>query len=101
RCFSELSLEARIIPLMPSNQLQTYRLEMLSCSNCAKTFENNVKRINGVTYAEVNFDAAKITVGGTASIQDIEKAGAFANINVIPNEKHGVQKKIPFWFRHR
>src|SRR5699024_2600221 len=91
---------SRSIPLMPSNQLQTYRLERLSCSNCAKTFENNVKRINGVTYAEVNFAAAKITVGGTASIQDIEKAGAFANIKVIPNEKHGVEKKNPFWIRH-
>ncbi|MGP4107510.1 cation transporter [Virgibacillus sp. L01] len=32
---------------MPSSQ-QTYRAEGISCANCTKTFESNIKRINGV-----------------------------------------------------
>src|SRR5699024_2998700 len=68
--------------------------------NCAKTFENNVKRIDGVRHAEVNFAAAKITVDGTASIPEIERAGAFDNIKIVRNEANTAEKTSPFWLRH-
>lgn len=40
----------------------TYRVDGLSCTNCAGKFEKNVKNISGVTDAKVNFGAGKITV---------------------------------------
>ena len=62
-----------------------YRLEGLSCTNCAAQFENNVKRLPGVIDAQVNFGAAKLTVYGRASIAELEEAGAFENIRVRPD----------------
>ena len=67
-----------------SNQ-QVYKVEGLSCTNCASKFEKNVKDIPGVTHAKVNFGAGKISVEGSATITDIEKAGSFENL-VIYNE---------------
>ncbi|KQL56981.1 MULTISPECIES: heavy metal translocating P-type ATPase [Bacillaceae] len=65
-----------------NEQENIYRVEGFSCAGCAGTFEKNVKRIPGVTNAEVNFLASKITVKGTASINELEKAGAFENLKV-------------------
>ncbi|MFS5166119.1 heavy metal translocating P-type ATPase [Streptococcus agalactiae] len=64
----------------------TYRVEGLSCTNCAGKFEKNVKNLEGVIDAKVNFGAGKITVYGETSISQIEKAGAFENLR-ITNEK--------------
>ncbi|MFI3621344.1 heavy metal translocating P-type ATPase [Vagococcus fluvialis] len=64
---------------------KTYRVEGLSCTNCAAKFEKNVKSIEGVTDAKVNFGAGKIKVEGTSSIQEIKSAGAFENL-IIQDE---------------
>lgn len=64
---------------------KTYRVEGLSCTNCAAKFEKNVKSIEGVTDAKVNFGAGKIKVVGTSSIQEIKSAGAFENL-IIQDE---------------
>ncbi|MCP1102233.1 Cd2+/Zn2+-exporting ATPase [Aequitasia blattaphilus] len=64
----------------------TYRVDGLSCTNCAGKFEKNVKNLEGVTDAKVNFGAGKISVYGETSISQIEKAGAFENLR-ITNEK--------------
>ncbi|MFD2760112.1 heavy metal translocating P-type ATPase [Lentibacillus juripiscarius] len=82
---------------MPSNE-QTYRLNGISCANCAKTFENNVKDLDGVEDATVHFASSKINVVGDTSIADIEKAGSFENIKVIT--EHTDPEKEPFWVRH-
>lgn len=42
---------------------KTYRIEGLSCTNCAGKFEKNVKQLPGVTSATVNFGASKIFEG--------------------------------------
>jgi Zn2+/Cd2+-exporting ATPase len=76
---------------------QVYRLQGLSCANCAATFEKNVKAIATVKDAEVNFGAAKLTVIGEASIEELEKAGAFDGITVIPETERKEQKEEPFW----
>ena len=75
---------------------KTYRIEGLSCANCANIFENNVKNIEGVTDAKVNFGASKIYVQGSATIEDIEKAGAFEHLK-IRDEKEKKIEKTPFW----
>ncbi|MFD1361991.1 heavy metal translocating P-type ATPase [Lentibacillus salinarum] len=81
-----------------SSEQHTYRLNGISCANCAQTFENNVKEIDGVKDANVHFATAKIDVVGEASIADIEKAGSFEKIKVI-RENIEPEKK-PFWMRH-
>jgi len=81
-----------------SAEQQTYRLNGISCANCAQTFENNVKEIDGVKDANVHFAASKIDVVGEASIADIEKAGSFENIKVI--RENSEPEKEPFWMRH-
>ena len=91
-----------------------YRVEGFSCANCAGKFEKNVKQIPGVQDAKVNFGASKISVYGAATIDELEKAGAFENLKVapeitgrpaIPNtgtEKatERTEKKVPFYQKH-
>lgn len=73
-----------------------YRVQGFTCAGCAGKFERNVKELNGVQDAKVNFGAAKLTVVGNASIKELEKAGAFENLKLSP-EKGKVQVvKEPF-----
>ncbi|MGG4491486.1 heavy metal translocating P-type ATPase [Metabacillus idriensis] len=67
-----------------------YRVQGFTCAGCAGKFERNVKELDGVSDAKVNFGAAKLTVIGNASIRDIEKAGAFEHLKILP-EKGAVQ----------
>lgn len=81
---------------------KNYRVEGLSCTNCAGKFEKNVKEIPGVTDAKVNFGAGKIAVEGTATIEEIESAGAFENL-IIQDEADKTNKekvKEPFLKRN-
>lgn len=63
-----------------------YRVEGFTCANCAGKFENNVKRLPGVQDAKVNFGASKVAVYGNTSIEELEKAGAFENLKIIPEK---------------
>ncbi|WP_430599126.1 heavy metal translocating P-type ATPase [Enterococcus sp. AZ079] len=65
---------------------KTYRIEGLSCTNCAGKFEKNVKQLPGVTSATVNFGASKISVEGQTTIEELEEAGAFENL-IIRNDQ--------------
>lgn len=67
-----------------SLEKKVYRVQGFSCANCAGKFERNVKNIPGVHDAKVNFGASKITVYGDATIEELEKAGAFENLKVEP-----------------
>ena len=81
---------------MDESQLKTYRIQGLSCTNCAAKFENNVRGLDGVKEAKINFGASKISVSGSASIEEIEKAGAFDNLK-IRTEQEQVTIKEPIW----
>lgn len=85
---------------MQHDERQVYRVQGFTCVNCAGTFEKNVKKLPGVTDAQVNFGAAKITVVGQATVEDLEKAGAFENLKVTPERQRIVEKKAPFWKEH-
>ena len=50
--------------------------------------------------ASVNFGAAKLTVYGDTTIDEIEKAGAFENIKVFPGKQKIVEQKVPFLQKH-
>jgi Zn2+/Cd2+-exporting ATPase len=78
-----------------NNQVAVYRIEGLSCTSCAKKFEDNVKRISTVTTAEINFGAAKLTVFGIVTIEELEKAGAFDHLQLV--SEHEKLVMTPFW----
>ncbi len=48
----------------------------------------------------VNFGAAKLTVYGDTTIEQLEKAGAFENLQVIPEKQQFQQKQEPFLKKH-
>ena len=73
-----------------------YRLENLTCASCAMKFENNVKKLPSVEEAQVNFGASKLSFSGNATIEDLEEAGAFDGIKVVPLQTKRIEAKIPF-----
>ncbi|PJW13024.1 heavy metal translocating P-type ATPase [Geobacillus sp. Manikaran-105] len=81
---------------LSKSEAKTYRVQGFTCANCAAKFENNVKSLPGVQDAKVNFGASKITVWGTTTIEELEKAGAFENLKVREDKEKSV-KREPFW----
>ncbi|MFD1130557.1 heavy metal translocating P-type ATPase [Paenibacillus provencensis] len=85
-----------------------YRIQGFTCANCAGKFENNVKQLPGVQDAKVNFGASKIAVYGSATIEELEKAGAFENLKVMSEKTaREVTKEVkeeikePFFKKHQ
>ncbi|ARK29826.1 heavy metal translocating P-type ATPase [Halalkalibacter krulwichiae] len=85
-----------------------YRVEGFTCANCAGKFERNVKMLPGVTDAKVNFGASKLSVYGHASVEDLEKAGAFEQLKVRPESernrsshtsREGAEEEKPSFFK--
>jgi len=74
-----------------------YRVQGFTCTNCAAQFEQNVKALPGVKDAKVNFGASKISVEGEATIEELEKAGAFENLRLFPEKQRIVVEKESFW----
>ncbi|MBP1932754.1 Cd2+/Zn2+-exporting ATPase [Ammoniphilus resinae] len=48
----------------------------------------------------INFGAAKLSVYGDASIEELEKAGAFENLKVVPENQQELVEHVPFWKKH-
>lgn len=82
------------------NNKHVYRLQGLSCTNCAAKFEKNIKGINTVHDVQLNFGASKVTVIGDATVEQLEAAGAFDGIKVYPERQRVEMEKIPFWKKH-
>lgn len=80
-----------------SSDKNVYRLQGLSCMSCAAKFEKNIREIETVEDIQLNFGASKITVLGDASVEQLEKAGAFDGIKVYPEKQRIVEEKEPFW----
>lgn len=59
-----------------------------------------MQHLDGVVNANVNFGASKLTVYGETTIEELEKAGAFENIKVIPEKQRFEEKKEPFLQKH-
>ncbi|OCS94427.1 heavy metal translocating P-type ATPase [Caryophanon latum] len=78
---------------------EQYRLQNLSCANCAAKFEKNVASLPNVEDVKINFGAAKLTVTGSATIEELEEAGAFDNIKVVPATSRSIEVTTPFWKR--
>ncbi|WP_047986548.1 heavy metal translocating P-type ATPase [Ornithinibacillus californiensis] len=76
---------------------QVYRLQGLSCTNCAAKFEKNIRGIDSVEDVQLNFGAAKLTVQGAATVEQLEAAGAFDGIKVYPERSREPEVKQSFW----
>lgn len=74
-------------------------MQGFTCASCAATFEDNVKKIPTVSDARVNFGASKLTVYGDSTVQELEKAGAFENLKVVPENEQIPTEREPFWKR--
>lgn len=79
---------------------KVYRVEGFTCVNCAGKFERNVKELEGVHDAKVNFGAAKISVYGEATLEQLEKAGAFEQLRLTPEHDRSreVERTTPLSF---
>ncbi|MCE4957418.1 heavy metal translocating P-type ATPase [Macrococcoides caseolyticum] len=75
---------------------ETYRIEGLSCTNCAAKFVKNIEAIPGVEAVDLNFGAAKLNVTGDVTIEALEEAGKFDHIKVRPAHVKR-PKKVPFY----
>jgi len=82
--------EAKIM----EEEMNVYRVQGFSCANCAGKFEKNVKKLPEVQDAKVNFGASKISVHGKATIEELEKAGAFENLKVSPKKPRRQAPKV-------
>lgn len=81
---------------LSEEEMKTYRVQGFTCTNCAAIFENNVKDLPGVEDAKVNFGASKVYVKGNATIEELEKAGAFENLKIRDEKEQKVERE-PFW----
>lgn len=79
------------------NEENTFRLQGLSCTNCAAKFEQNIEQIESVEEVSLNFGAAKLKVTGDVTVEQLEEAGAFDGIQVFPENERPAQESTPFW----
>jgi len=84
---------------MKEHEQQEFRLEHLTCANCAMKFEKNIQALPDVSEANVNFGASKVRVTGPVTVEDLEKAGAFDGIKVVPITTKRTLKSKPFYKR--
>ena len=49
---------------------KVYKLEDLECANCAAKMEQAIAKIDGVTFANVNFMTQKLTIEADESAMD-------------------------------
>ncbi len=44
---------------------QIYKATGIDCANCANTLESKIQKIHGVTYAQIDFIAERLTIEAT------------------------------------
>lgn len=69
-----------------SSTVKYYRLENLDCADCARKFQDLVKKIPGVIDAEVYFAPGKLKVAGNVEFTVLKAVGKQDGIEVLPME---------------
>ncbi|EPH63782.1 cadmium-exporting ATPase [Enterococcus faecium 13.SD.W.09] len=80
------------------DNIKVFRVEGLSCTNCAAKFEKNVSQLPKIKNANVNFGAGKLSIEGEASIEELQSAGAFENLKIydVYNVENNLEQKDSF-----
>lgn len=65
---------------------KTFKMEDLDCAHCAAKMEDAIRKLDGVTAANVNFLAQKVTIEGADDrFDDIVKQAAKACKKIEPD----------------
>ncbi|WP_053226464.1 heavy metal translocating P-type ATPase [Solirubrobacter soli] len=76
-----------------------FRVEGMDCGACAKTVEQAVAALPGVTTAQVSFGNGTMSVAGDAPDEVIATAVARAGYRALPAVRRTVDDGAPFWRR--
>ena len=65
---------------------KTFKLQELDCANCAAKMENNIRKIEGVTFSSVSYLAQKLTLEADDAIfEEVLKKAEAAIKKVEPD----------------
>jgi Cd2+/Zn2+-exporting ATPase len=76
-----------------------FRVDGMDCGACAKTVEQAVAALPGVTAAQVSFGNGTMAVAGEAPDEQIAGAVARAGYRARPAVKRSLAEDTPFWRR--
>jgi len=85
------------IKLSKGKEKVTIPITGMTCVSCAKTIENSIKKVNGVSLANINFAAEKALVEFDSSLakkQDLEKAIEDAGYHVSKEAGNILKLKV-------
>ena len=82
------------------NEGKVYRVKGFSCAGCAKRFEDQVKELDGVVDAKVNFGASKLTVAGDVRLNDLKEAAKFEKLQIVPDKPGEEMVNQSFWEKY-
>ncbi|AEF93932.1 heavy metal translocating P-type ATPase [Desulfotomaculum nigrificans CO-1-SRB] len=85
---------------MSSAAFLEFRLEGLSCADCAAKLERNIAALPGVEQAKLNFAAAKLTVRGDVQASLIIDEARRDGVRAIPAHQDREADQIAFWKKH-
>ncbi|WP_071542526.1 heavy metal translocating P-type ATPase [Neomoorella thermoacetica] len=76
-------------------KITAFRVEGITCLDCAAKFERNVAALPGVTRAQLNSTTGRLIVEGEADLEAIRREGKKENYKIIPVEKEMVPPDQP------
>lgn len=84
-----------------ANSPLEFRLEGLSCADCAAKLERQIASLPGVEQAKLNFTAAKLTVYGNVAASLVIDEAKRDGVRAIPAAEYRQQEETAFWEKHR
>jgi Cd2+/Zn2+-exporting ATPase len=95
----ELPMAPAQVTAPPCPAGRRFRVEGMDCGACAKTVEQAVAGLPGVTSAYVSFGSATMSVAGDAPDGAIARAVAQAGYRALPAIRAEGERTAPFWRR--
>jgi Cd2+/Zn2+-exporting ATPase len=83
----------------PTTGTRRFRVAGMDCGSCAKTVEQAVTALPGVSSAEVSFGTASLAVAGDAPDAVITAAVARAGYSAYPSARRAAVEQRPLWRR--
>ncbi|WP_333871251.1 cation transporter [Desulforamulus putei] len=86
---------------MGNGAVLEFRLEGLSCADCAVKLERQIASLPGVQETKLNFTAAKLTVYGDMSADAVISEARRDGVKAIPAGEYKEQTGANFWTKNR